>query len=136
MRIADVFVQPWVDKNELVLEIALINLSSKSKKITLNGVVKEWVNHAGKDVLTAPEINWSLGETALTVPSEPIILRAGESKTVTVRQKVDNYLKYWTPDTPNLYTLLLSLGDKKQTYDCKPPVSAGVSSRLWATNFN
>jgi beta-galactosidase len=119
VRITDVFVQPWVDKNELVLEIALINLSSKNKKITLNGVVKEWVNHAGKDVLTAPEINWSLGETALTVSSEPIILRAGESTTVTVHQKVDNCLKYWTPDTPNLYTLLLSLGDKKQAYDCK-----------------
>lgn len=119
VRITDVFVQPWVDRNKLVLEIALTNLSSKNKKIALNGVVKEWVNHAGKDVLTAPEINWSLGETALTIPSEPITLRAGESKTVTVRQKVNNNLKYWTPDTPNLYTLLLSLGDKKQTYDCK-----------------
>lgn len=118
------------------MEIALTNLSSKNKKIALNGVVKEWVNHAGKDVLTAPEINWSLGETALTIPSEPITLRAGESKTVTVRQKVDNNLKYWTPDTPNLYTLLLSLGDKKQTYDCKATRFGGASSSWWAMSFS
>ena len=132
VRITDVFVQPWVDRNKLVLEIALTNLSSKNKKIALNGVVKEWVNHAGKDVLTAPEINWSLGETALTIPSEPITLRAGESKTVTVRQKVDNNLKYWTPDTPNLYTLLLSLGDKKQTYDCKATARRYSASEIFS----
>jgi len=119
VRITDVFVQPWVDKNELILEIAMTNLTPKNKKITLGGVVKEWVNHAGKDVLTAPEISWSLGETVLTIPSEFVILRAGESKTITVRHQVNDVLKYWTPDTPYLYTLLLNVNDKKQTYDCK-----------------
>ena len=119
VRITDVFVQPWVDKNELVLEVAMTNLTSKNKKITLGGVVKEWINHAGKDVLTAPEISWSLGETALTIPSESITLRAGESQTVTIRHQVNDALKYWTPDTPDLYTLLLNVNDKRQTYDCK-----------------
>ena len=119
VRITDVFVQPWVDKNELVLEVAMTNLTSKNKKITLGGVVKEWINHAGKDVLTAPEISWSLGETALTIPAESITLRAGESQTVTIRHQVNDALKYWTPDTPDLYTLLLNVEDKKQTYDCK-----------------
>lgn len=115
VRITDVFVQPWVDKNELILEIAMTNLTPKNKKITLGGVVKEWVNHAGKDVLTAPEISWSLGETVLTIPSEFVILRAGESKTITVRHQVNDVLKYWTHDTPYLYTLLLNVNDKKQT---------------------
>lgn len=119
VRITDVFVQPWVDKNELVLEVAMTNLTSKNKKITLGGVVKEWINHVGKDVLTAPEISWSLGETALTIPAESITLRAGESQTVTIRHQVNDALKSWTPDTPDLYTLLLNIEDKKQTYDCK-----------------
>ena len=105
VRITDVFVQPWVDKNELVLEVAMTNLTSKNKKITLGGVVKEWINHAGKDVLTAPEISWSLGETALTIPSESITLRAGESQTVTIRHQVNDALKYWTPDTARFYYL-------------------------------
>ena len=119
VRITDVFVQPWVDKNELVLEVAMTNLTSKNEKITLGGVVKEWINHVGKDVLTAPEISWSLGETALTIPAESITLRAGESQTVTIRHQVNDALKSWTPDTPDLYTLLLNIEDKKQTYDCK-----------------
>jgi len=32
---------------------------------------------------------------------------------------VNDALKSWTPDTPDLYTLLLNIEDKKQTYDCK-----------------
>lgn len=92
-------------------------------------MVKEWVNHAGKDVLTAPEISWSLGETVLTIPSEFVILRAGESKTITVRHQVNDVLKYWTPDTPYLYTLLLNVMIRSKHMIVKPPVLAGVSSR-------
>ena len=32
---------------------------------------------------------------------------------------MNDALKSWTPDTPDLYTLLLNIEDKKQTYDCK-----------------
>lgn len=119
VRITDVFVQPWVDKNELLLEVTMTNLSSKNKKLTLNGCVKEWNNCAGKDVLTAPEINWNLGETALTLSAEAVMLRAGESKTITICRPMKGELKYWTPDAPNLYTLLLTVDAEKQTYDCK-----------------
>ncbi|WP_259333027.1 sugar-binding domain-containing protein [Bacteroides thetaiotaomicron] len=75
IRITDVFVQPWVDKNELKVEVELINLSPEKASLTLNGEVREWVNQAGKDILTAPEIKWTLGSTALTMPVTTVTLQ-------------------------------------------------------------
>ena len=119
IRITDVFVQSWLDKNELKVEVELTNLSSKKANITLNGEVREWINQAGKDILTAPEIKWTLGNTALTMPVTTVVLQKGEKKKVIITQKPDDKLKYWTPDTPELYTLLLTVNGKKQIYDCK-----------------
>ena len=119
IRITDVFVQPWVDKNELKVEVELINLSPEKASVTLNGEVREWVNQAGKDILTAPEIKWTLGSTALTLPVTTVTLQKGEKKKVVITQHPDHRLKFWTPDTPDLYTLLLTVNGKKQVYDCK-----------------
>lgn len=119
IRITDVFVQPWVDKNELKVEVELINLSPEKASVTLNGEVREWVNQAGKDILTAPEIKWTLGSTALTMPVTTVTLQKGEKKKVVITQHPDHRLKFWTPDTPDLYTLLLTVNGKKQVYDCK-----------------
>ena len=60
-----------------------------------------------------------LGESALTIPKQKLSLKAGESRRITLTQKVDGELKYWSPDEPNLYTLLLSLNNKRATIDCK-----------------
>lgn len=119
IRITDVFVQPWVDKNELKVEVELINLSPEKASVTLDGEVREWVNQAGKDILTAPEIKWTLGSTALTLPVTTVTLQKGEKKKVVITQHPDHRLKFWTPDTPDLYTLLLTVNGKKQVYDCK-----------------
>lgn len=119
IRITDVFVQPWLDKNELRVEVELTNLSPKKVDITLNGEIKEWINQAGKDILTAPEMKWSLGSTALAMPATPVVLQKGEKKKIVITQTPGDKLKCWTPDTPDLYTLLLTVDGKKQTYDCK-----------------
>ncbi len=119
IRITDVFVQPWVDKNELKVEVELMNLSPKKVNITLDGEVKEWVNQAGKDILTAPEIKWTLGNTALTMPATTIVLQKGEKKKVIITQAPDDKLKFWTPEAPELYTLLLTVNGRKQIYDRK-----------------
>lgn len=119
IRITDVFVQPWVDKNELKVEVEVTNLSATKESITVDGEVREWINQAGKDILTAPEIKWTLGGRALSMPSTTLILQKGEKKKITITQKPGDKLKYWTPDTPDLYTLLLTVNGKKQVYDCK-----------------
>ena len=89
--------------------------------MTVGGEAKEWLNHAGKDILTAPEPNWSLGRSVLSMQeTDKLKLQAGQSRTLTLRRKVDGELALWSPDAPNLYTLLLDLKDKKgRTIDRK-----------------
>lgn len=115
IRITDVFVQPWLDKNELEIQVQIINQSTKTQKISLEGRVKEWLNES----TNLMEIDWQLGETALTLSSPVVELKAGELKVLHLRTKVQNRLKTWSPDAPNLYSVLLQVKDKKQTYDCK-----------------
>ena len=120
IRVTDVFVKPWVDRDELELEVKVINQSKKKRKISLAGDIKEWINKIDKtDVLSAAEINWELGESALNLASNPIELKANEEKTIIIKTKVGDKLKKWSPDSPNLYTLLLNVNEKKTTHDCK-----------------
>lgn len=120
VRVADVFVKPWVDRDELELEVQLVNQSAKKQKVKLSGNIREWMNNAFSDGKNAnPEIDWKLGNTAMSVASEYIDIMPGETKTVSIRTIVNGKLEKWSPDSPNLYTLLLSIQDKKNTYDCK-----------------
>ena len=119
VRIKDVFVQPWVDRGELLVELTIENTTTKRHKVTIGGDIREWINLAGKDILSAAEIDWKLGESALSIPEQKIILQGGESRMITLVQKVNGELKFWSPDEPNLYTLLLSLNDNRQQVDCK-----------------
>ncbi|MBO7331055.1 MAG: beta-galactosidase, partial [Alistipes sp.] len=119
VRIKDVFVQPWVDRGELLVELTIENTTTKRHKVTIGGDIREWINIAGKDILSAAEIDWKLGESALSIPEQKITLQGGESRKITLVQKVDGELKFWSPDEPNLYTLLLSLNDNRQQVDCK-----------------
>ncbi len=118
--VTDVFVQPWVNRGELLMEITVENHSDREQAVTIDGQVKEWLNHAGKDILSAPEINWSLGKAVLPVPGASVKLPAGTSKTLTLRASVAGQLKLWAPDTPHLYTALLHIIDGEgRIQDCK-----------------
>ena len=119
VRIKDVFVQPWVDRGELLVELTVENTTQKRQQAEIGGDIREWINLTGKDVISAAEISWKLGESALTIPKQKLSLKAGESRRITLTQKVDGELKYWSPDEPNLYTLLLTLNNKRTTIDCK-----------------
>lgn len=121
VSVTDVFVQPWVDRGELLVDVTISNTSAKAQTVTVGGEAKEWLNHAGKDILTAPEPNWSLGRSVLSMQeTDKLKLQAGQSRTLTLRRKVDGELALWSPDAPNLYTLLLDLKDKKgRTIDRK-----------------
>jgi beta-galactosidase len=119
LRITDVFVKPRVSQNELEIQIEITNQTTQKKKIDLQGTVKEWINKADKrTALSAAEIAWDLGTTALSCATA-VEIPAGASQTVTIKTPVDNRLKYWSPDAPNLYTVLLQMSDKKTIYDSK-----------------
>ncbi|HEY4325064.1 MAG TPA: glycoside hydrolase family 2 TIM barrel-domain containing protein [Mucilaginibacter sp.] len=119
VRVDSVFAKPAVDKNELEFEVKLINESSKSAQISLNCLIKEWVNDKTEDALTAAEINWHLGETAMQLTSNKLTLAAGETKTIIIKSKVNNALKLWSPEHPNLYTAVFNIVQNGKTVDVK-----------------
>ncbi|MDR0506441.1 MAG: beta-galactosidase [Dysgonamonadaceae bacterium] len=121
VRVSDVFVKPWLDKNELDFEVTVANNSGKKQKIVLEGDVRKWINNnQSKDPLLAPEISWELENIpALKITSQAVELKPEETKTINLKTKVDNKLDTWSPDFPNLYTFLLDVKSGKQTYDCK-----------------
>ncbi len=76
----------------------------------LSGSVRTWINLAGKSILEAPEVKWKLARhPALNLAGQPFTLAPGEAKTVLLSAKVDGRLKLWSPETPNLYCLLLKV---------------------------
>ena len=120
IHVTDVFVKPWLNKDELEIEAQVINLSAKKTKISLEGDIKEWINKiSSKDIIEASEINWTLGNTALSIQSKEIEIKPGETQTIVIKTPVRDRLKKWNPDHPNLYTLLLQVKSKKTAIDCK-----------------
>ena len=120
LRITDVFVKPSLDKDILEVDVQLTNQTDKKQKVKLSGNIVEWINKSlADDMVSAPEISWELGNTALSVSSAYADLKSGETKIITIRTKVNGKLKKWSPQTPNLYTLLLNINDNNSTYDCK-----------------
>lgn len=119
INIQNIFVRPLVSKNRLEMDVTLTNNTDKKASVSLQGSIKEWINHAGTDVNSAPVPAWELGRTALEVAPVKITLEAGKSQTITLKTTVNNELNFWSPETPNLYGLLLSLNEKKATLDLK-----------------
>ena len=120
VHIEDIYVKPLVSKNTLEVEVTVQNKTAKKTDIQLQGNIREWINCAGTDINSAPVPTWSLGMEALYVTPHKVSIDANASQKVTLQIPVnENTLKYWTPESPNLYALLLSIQDKKKTIDTK-----------------
>lgn len=107
--VEDVFVKPWVDQDRLDVDVTLCNKTDKVSRIRVSGAIRPWKNLAGSDVLSAPEEKWTLERTVLSVKPVQIQLQPGESKTITLSETVNNRLRQWNPDHPNLYGLVLDV---------------------------
>ena len=120
VHIEDIYVKPLVSKNTLEVEVTVQNKTAKKTDIQLQGNIREWINCAGTDINSAPVPTWSLGTEALYVTPHKVSIDANASQKVTLQIPVnENTLKYWTPESPNLYALLLSIQNKKKTIDTK-----------------
>lgn len=119
VHIEDIYIKPLVSAQALELEVTIKNQSGKKENLTLQGDVKEWINKAGNEINSAPVPNWELGHRVLNIPTTGITLAAGQRQTYTIRIPVKDELEYWTPNQPNLYGILLSVNDKKQSLDTK-----------------
>ncbi|MBQ8673208.1 MAG: glycoside hydrolase family 2 [Bacteroides sp.] len=120
LHIEDVFVKPLVGRGILELEVTVRNHTSQRADVRLGGDISEWLNLAGTDVISAPVPAWELGRVAMTLPETRVAIEPDAVRQVTLQLPVgEEVLKYWTPEQPNLYALLLSLKQKKQVVDTK-----------------
>ncbi len=117
VRVDDVFVKPLVDRDTLEAEITLRNDTTQDKDLTIGGAVQAWQNLAGESVLDAPEPKWNLGAAAMNLAPQKVTVQAGQSVKITLSEKVNGRFKFWSPDTPNLYGLVLSLNEGNNAVD-------------------
>jgi len=117
LRIDDIAVKSLVDQKILELEVTVRNNSGLAQEFSLTGNIVPWINETGTDVLSAPEPKWSLGQTVVSVV--PIKTRIGARATskIILRVPINNELNFWTPETPNLYALLLDVVQDGKTID-------------------
>lgn len=109
VRIQDVYVKPKVSEDVLELDVTVKNDTDESKAVSVDGIVQKWIDLSGKDAVSAAIPKSKLGKEVLTVPSRQVEISAGSSEKVTVSVPVENRLDLWSPESPNLYGLTLSL---------------------------
>lgn len=85
VRVADVFVKPFVDRDTLELEVTLRNDTGRAQTVTVGG-----------EVVGA----FALPSTNVTV---------GTSAKLVLRECVGGRLKFWSPDSPNLYSAVVTI---------------------------
>ncbi len=120
IAVSDVFVQPLVNRDELDVEVTITNQSLTTATIQLSGTVYQWINQADTSILDFPEVKWRLSSAPnLKLSVQSLTLTSGGSETVTLKAAVKGHLKLWSPDSPNLYGLILKVSDGGKTIDTK-----------------
>jgi beta-galactosidase len=120
IRIQDVYVKPLVNESRLELDVTLHNDTDISKSVEIEGMVKEWINMAGKTLLSAPVPKWKLGKELVGIPvkTAQVAAKSAQKVSISVVLKKDQ-LKYWSPETPNLYGLILNVKESNRQIDSK-----------------
>lgn len=115
--ISDTYIKPWVERDELEIDVTVKNTTSGIIKFSFDGDINRWVNLNGKSIMNIPELNWTLGENALKISASKLQIDPGETKVFPFKAKINGTLDLWSPDSPNLYALVLSLNKGKATLD-------------------
>ena len=120
LAVHGVFVQPDVKNNLLKLVIEVQNNSDKKKEVTITSDVKRWVNLAGRQLFEIPEQKgrFEIQPTFYFTPKKIVIAPKSTVK-FDIEQAVDAKLEFWTPVTPNLYGVEVSIIEDKVCVDKK-----------------
>ena len=117
LRVDDVAIHPIVDQGLLELVVRVRNNTSLTQPFQISGKVSPWISKAGKDIISAPEPDWTLGNPVLDISAASGSVGPRMTTTITVRVPVSNKLAFWTPDSPNLYGLVLDITQDQETKD-------------------
>ncbi len=120
VAVSDIFVQSWVDKDELKIEATVTNATSEIATVELSGAVRDWINLTGNSTEEMPEVKWELGNKDLVkLSAGSVKIAPGASQTIELSAKVNGGLKLWSPEAPNLSGLLLNLSVNGKKTDVK-----------------
>ncbi|MDR3110455.1 MAG: hypothetical protein LBU65_12355, partial [Planctomycetaceae bacterium] len=124
VRIDDVFVKPFVSRDTLEVEVTLKNESDKPVRANVNGNVFTWTNNADKsNIVTAAEPSWQLDmNVVLTFDNDTprtVEIQPKQTEVITIKTKVNNKLKLWSMDEPNLYGLITDISADGRKVDTK-----------------
>ena len=115
ISVSDVFVQPYVSRDDLTVETTVANNGNTSIDATVGGDVHEW-----QPTVKPPEVGWRLASPVnVSLDAAQVTVPAGETRTVTLHAKVAGRLKLWSPNEPNLYGLLTRLAVNGKSVDVK-----------------
>jgi Glycosyl hydrolases family 2, sugar binding domain/Glycosyl hydrolases family 2, TIM barrel domain/Glycosyl hydrolases family 2 len=109
VRVDEIAVRPLVDQGILELSVTVRNNTAVEQTFRLGGRIQPWISAAGTEMLSAPVPKGSLGDQVADVAA--IEGRVGPRMTTTLvlRRSIKDELKFWTPESPNLYGLVLDL---------------------------
>jgi hypothetical protein len=93
IHIENVYIKPLVDSGRLVAEVALSNEGDKEEQVSLNANAIPWG-------VKENNISFQLPPVTIKIPPHSIV------KTI-LSAPVKGNLKYWSPETPNLYGLVV-----------------------------
>ena len=94
VRVADAFVRPNVDKNELAVDVTVRNDGDRPRVMQVMADVRPWA------------VGGALGDRVLTLQSATAQVLPRATATVTLTTPVRSELKLWLPTAPNLYAVV------------------------------
>jgi Glycosyl hydrolases family 2, sugar binding domain/Glycosyl hydrolases family 2, TIM barrel domain/Glycosyl hydrolases family 2 len=121
VSISDVFINPDVENNSLNFSVTITNHTKNKQTVYLNTAIKQWFKPQTSDVNLAPIDDGYLKDEVLKIAdNKKYHVKPGESITISFSEKVDNRLKYWTPESPTLYGSVVELkGGNNKISDTK-----------------
>jgi beta-galactosidase len=119
VHVSDTYIISKVSKGILSSEVTLQNDTGAAKTVRIGADVRPWINLASSSVLDAPAPHWKLGEKVLNFAQQVVTIPAGQALKVTLNQPVGKSLSLWSPETPHLYGLVVSVYDGAKQIDCK-----------------
>ena len=120
VRIADVFVQPDLSNDQLMIQVTIENQGEKPIELTVNGIVKALKPFSFPDngIQVVPHYDPE-DEPALEFHGEQITVSPNNESVLTLKASVAGKLLQWNMDNPNLYATLITLEQDGKATDRK-----------------
>lgn len=115
VRVSDVFVKPLLRAGQLQVEVTISNQSGSPTYVEITGEVVPWINHADDKHLGVPA--GAYGDPVLPLPRNIAMVANGESAKVLMVVSTNGALNEWTPASPNLHGVNLTISEDRKPVD-------------------